>query len=80
MIEQRTIYKCDLCHEESHVGKIFRVQHTVNNSDMKNIHAAGIELYTAKETIAFGQASNTCVCFSCCETIRDAMDKKENQI
>ena len=76
MIEQRTVHICDLCYKETHAGKLFRVQHTVDNSDLKNIHAAGIELYTVKETIPFSQASNTVVCFSCCEAIVDAMNMK----
>lgn len=69
MIEQRTVYKCDLCHEETHVGRIFRVQHLVDNSDLKNVKPAGIELYTVQETVPFTQASTTCVCFGCCQTI-----------
>lgn len=74
MIEQRTIYKCDLCHEEEHVGRIYRIQHLVNNEDLKNVVPAGIALYTVQETIAFNQASSTCVCFSCCATIRKALE------
>lgn len=70
MITQVTIYKCDLCHEERHIGQVYRVQHLVDNSDLANIKAAGIELYTVQETIAFNQASSTCVCFKCCQTIR----------
>ena len=69
MIEQRTIYKCDICHQEESVGRIYRVQHLVNNEDLRNVVPAGIELYAIRETIAFNQASQTCVCFACCETI-----------
>jgi hypothetical protein len=69
MIEQRTIYKCDLCHEEERVERIYRVQHLVNNEDLRNVVPAGIELYGVRETLAFSQASQTCICFSCCETV-----------
>ena len=70
MISQRTVYKCDLCHEERGVGQIYRVQHLIDNSDLRNIKPAGIELYTVQETIGFNQSSSTCVCFQCCQTIR----------
>jgi hypothetical protein len=77
MIEQRTIYKCDLCHEEVNVGRIFRVQHLVDNSDLNNIKPAGIELYRVQQLIPFNQASSTCVCFVCCEAIRVALVVKD---
>ena len=69
MIRQETVYICDLCGEKTSPGQCYRVQHCIDNSNLKNPKAAGIELYQVAETIAFNAASQTLICFDCCATI-----------
>ncbi len=72
MIVNQLAYRCDLCGEGVPKSLCYRVQHLVDNSDLENIRAAGIELVSTQDngTIAFEAASDKVVCLECCETIR----------